>query len=231
MKKLIVLSALFLVIFISCSDKDNPAGGSNSDLFFSGRVVDAGGDPLQGVRVHYEAEFSDSIIGKQHPFETMPSTRINFSIPYPAKVTLVVLAYYTRDTITYLINNEQINPGAHSVEMNLNSLTNSIYIYVLKYDTTLIEREFYLFRPLMELTEAIPLATTNKDGYFRLHYKRLGIGVKFPLTSEASPAIIGYRTVTDQFKLLLYEPTYSPLIETVKVDTNIISTKSFILRR
>ncbi len=230
-KKSPLVIAFFLILLISCSEKSVGPGDIDYEPALIGKVTDSAGNPLTGVNVHYVPELLDSSLKKGEPYTPMPSTRIHFSLPVPARVTLVILAPFTRDTVLYMLKNEFMNAGTHSADINLDTLTNGVYIYVLKYDTTEIESSFLIIRDIQDLPSTMPLVRTDNQGNFKLHYKRLGIGKVFPFTSEASPVIIGYRIILNRFKIFLVKEGYNNYSEDLAVDTTTSMRKTFRMIR
>jgi len=225
----LIFASILSLFAISCAEDGSIATEQTGAVFY-GRVTDESGNPVQGVSLHYMPYLSDSLIGKQ-PATGVINIAISFSLPMPANVTLFVISKFTRETVKSLLNNVSMSAGFHSFSFDADNLTNGFYSYILKYDTTNLEGTIILLRSLEELISANPLATSDANGNFSLPYKNLGLGYKFPYTSEVSPEIIGYKTVTNQFELMFYKSGYMILKEIVTIDTNQTMKKSFVMRR
>jgi len=214
----------------SCSGDDNPVAPADDEPAIYGKVVDEQGNPVPGVNVHYVPELADTSLEKViiNPLSTII---IKFSVPHDTYVTVVLLEHITRDTLFYLINNEFLSAGTHSFAIDDNPLTNGIYHYVIKYDTSIIEKKIILCRDPLELMAADPLTTTDDNGNFRLSYDRLGIGEIFGFSSEVSPEIIYYKVISDSLQIFLTKQNYNNFLEPIKVDTNSAFRKTFTLTR
>lgn len=230
-----LIFSVFIILFIglafySCSNDDNPVASEANEPAIYGKVVDEQGNPVAGVNVHYVPELADTSLEKViiNPLSTYT---IKFLLPHDTYVTLVLLEHITRDTLFYVINNELMSAGGHSVVLDVNSLTNGIYHYVIKFDTSIVEKKIILRKDPQELVALDPLTTTDNEGNFRLNYDRLGIGEIFGFSSEVSPGIIYYRVITDSLQIFLTKQNYNDCLEQIKVDTNYTFSKTFTLTK
>lgn len=231
-KKIFPLIAFIVIGFtvFSCSD-DGPTAPSDSNKILYGKVIDQQGNPVSGVNVHFIPSLIDTGLQKRSLLEPTPSTVIKFSIPEQSYVTLVLLRHSSRDTISYLINNELLNAGNYAVDANTESLTNGVYDYVLKYGTSIIEKSFLVLKTPEELVSTIPLVVTDSEGKFQLNYNDFGIGSVFGFSSEASPEILYYKEISDTIQILLMKDNFNNYLETVLIDTTKTLNKSFIITK
>ena len=218
------------LVFYSCTKDDNPVVPLNNDPVIYGKVVDEEGNPVPGVNVHYVPLLTDTSFEKisNNPLATVT---INFSLPNETYVTIVFLEHITRDTLFYPVENQLLNAGNYAIHIDISSMTNGIYDYVIKFDSTIIERELLLNRDPQELVAAHPLTTTDGNGDFELRYDRLGIGETFGITSEVSPEIIFYVTISDSMQIFLTKQNYNNCLEPIKIDTNFAFRKTFTLTK
>lgn len=227
---------LFLIITISlvlfsCNKKDTLVGPVESDRALYGKVIDEQGNPVAGVKVHYVPSLVDSGFAKSAHHNPLPTTWIQFSIPIETKVTLILLQHGTQDTIRCIYNNEVMAPGSHGVDITADHLTNGIYDYILKYDSTVLVSRFVLIQRPEALVNANPLTTTNNDGVFKLTYSQLGIGEVFETSSLSNPPIIYKKVISTSMYIFLVKDSYSNYLEVISVDTNGTTNKNFTIKK
>ena len=74
----------------------------------------------------------------------------------------------------------ELNTGMYSVNFDANKFTNGVYTYIIKYDTTTIEKNLLLLKlSYSELDSSEPITKTDKNGNFFLPYKMLAMGLSF----------------------------------------------------
>jgi len=207
---------------------------ANHELY--GNVVDEAGNPVEGVNVHYIFSF---------PYERLeinrnqillnseavpPSTIISFDIPTRQKVTVTILRWFTRDTITVLFD-DTLNVGNHVITLNSQTMTNGLYIYQIKTDTEVIEkRMIYLDLDVSRLITTNPLVKSNSAGSFVLPYGLLGFGISFDrVSSDGTP--LPPIEISDTIQIVLFKPGYGTLIKEVTIPHNTSPRETFILKK
>ena len=230
MKKICIIFLLPILIcgiLSSCSEPVTP----EEEPVLVGKVVNEDGDPVEGVGIHYIPQTIniDTTSALNKP---MPSTIIQFQLPDSAVVDLVILRFGTRDTVGYLLRNHWMLAGNYQLEFNLDSLTNGVYIYVLKYNDVVSEKIMLLVKlDLSELANSKPLVKTDSNGMFTLPYNILGLGLRFTRTSGGTPEPVGYTIITDNISLFMVKDGYHNHLEEIKVDTTQTLNKTFILNK
>ena len=230
LRKIIPLSLLLFIglILFSCSGETNPVTPDENEHILFGKVIDQEGNPVSGVNIHYVPSLTDTEIHKEGLQKRTSSTYIVFSIPEQTNVTLVLLKHSIKDTLSYLLKNELLNPGRYSITVNTDSLTNGIYDYTLKYGPTFIEENSFLIQKSPEeLVSTIPLTVTDSEGRFQLNYNEFGIGNIFIIPNE-SPQ---YKKISDTIQIFLTKENYNNYLEPVVIDTNKATIKDFIFTK
>ena len=146
-------------------------------------------------------------------------------------VDLVILRYGSRDTIAWLLRNEKLKAGTYSVLFDGQNQTNGVYVYILKFNNNVIEKNMLLMKNQAELVSSNPLVKTDKDGNFKLPFNILAIGLSFIKTGEESPEPISKMIISDNLSLFMVKEGYQNYLEEMKVDTNLTITKTFKLKK
>ncbi len=219
----------FVFILFSCSNDGNPLSPTNNERVIYGKVINGQGNPLDSVKVHYIPALIDTGLSKINFINPNATTIIKFSIPEQSLVTIVLLTHSLRDTVFYILKDELLQAGNHSVVVNTDSITNGVYDYVIKFREITIEKSLLILKSEDELVNSIPLTTTDSEGKFTLDYNSLAIGYGFDVTSEVSPDIVGYKIISDTIKLVLIRENYNIYKETIVIDINRTTIKNFTL--
>lgn len=227
--RLLFLSATISLILFSCKKNDNVVGPVESDPALYGKVIDEQGNPVAGVKVHYIPMLVNLNLAKSALLP--PSTTIQFSIPKATKVTLVILRHGTQDTLLYIYKDEVMDSGVHGVNINGDKLTNGVYDYVIKFDSTLLVRKFLMLQKPEALINTIPLTTTDNEGKFKLTYLQLGIGEVFETSSLSDPLVIYKKVLSDSLQIFLVKDGYGNYLEGITIDTNSTSIKNFTIKK
>jgi len=207
---------------------------ANHELY--GNVVDENGNPVEGVSVHYIFAFPNVRLEVNRNeillnSETVPpSTLISFEIPTRQKVTVTILRWFTRDTITVLFD-DTLNVGNHTFTLNTQTMTNGFYIYQIKTDTKTIEsRMVYLDLDISRLITTNPLVKSNLEGAFILPYGLLGFGISFDRVSPDGTPLPPIE-ISDTIQIVLFKPGYGTLIKEVTIPHNSSPRETFILKK
>jgi hypothetical protein len=210
---------LFILAISGCEKNDTlPSGTENNPFYLTGRVIDSQGKPVEGCGVHYIYSMTSSPLAKAG--KTCPSTSIQYTIPKRAKVTLKIFRYFTRDSIATLVD-DTLNAGSYSVIFDASKVSNGIYIYQLKADTLLQEKNMVLMNDdIATLINADPIITTDRSGLFSLPYGIFGFGFPFARVS-ATGSQIDSVYVSHTIQLVVYKAGYLTATKTVTiVETN-----------
>jgi hypothetical protein len=209
-----IISLLFAVCMVcGCRKNDNPFIDEIIPPFLFGQVNDFQGNPVEGCSVHYIFSTTSSSLGKQ--VKICPSTMISYCTPARSKVTLILLRWFTRESIATLVD-DTMEAGAHTVTFDRTNITNGVYIYQLKFDTTVLEKKFLILNnDISTLVEAYPLTVTSSSGAFTLPYGIFGFGVPFPVpyTIEEDTFYISHT-----IQIVLGKEGYFPFSETITID-------------
>ncbi|MBX2975127.1 MAG: hypothetical protein KF721_03265 [Ignavibacteriaceae bacterium] len=221
MKRLKALITVTLIVFSFACQKDNPVSTSDTQLSLSGKVVDESGKIISGAKIHYIPQFAEDTTGSS----LTAAFRYSFSIPYSTNVTVVLLRHHTRDTVQYIYKNEYLSQGTYT--LGPYQLTNGIYHYVVKYDTSEIDRKFLINMNENFLSELSPFKESDRLGVFDMSYKELGIGEIFGY-QIADTTIV--KTISNRFKVVIFKENYEMLVEEITVNTTIPISKVFTLK-
>ena len=229
---LIFFVATIFNVINGCTSKDNPLISEEKEQVFYGTIIDEQGYPIENVNIHFIPILKEINSNLQKVSNPMSSTRIEFSIPQKTIVNLYVLRYGPRDTISYLIKNELLEAGSHSVNFDTYSLklTCGIYLYVLKYDTVYIEKKMLLVINEDDLISSNPFLISDNNGKFQIPYKWFGINEQFIKSNSLDMNYIT-TTVTDSISLFFVKTGYYNKYENYKIDTNYTTRKTIILKR
>ncbi len=230
-KYFIPLFLFTLFLFISCGSNDNPLTDNNNELAIRGRLIDENGEGIEGVNIHYIPQVNYSANPGSAFNKTTPSTKIEFSIPSPAKVFVFVLRYNTQDTVAVIINGEELNAGVYSVGFNEEKLTNGVYTYIINFGSATIKKNMLLLKSPDQLVSSDPLTRTDNNGNFVLTYKNLALGLAFPQTAIDSSIIIGSQIISNQLSLFMTKEGYQNKLIPLTIDTTSSINKTIKLKR
>lgn len=218
-----------MLVIYGCKKNDNPVSVNNNlQLGLNGQVNDSQGNPVAGCGVHYIFTTVSSSLAKVG--KTCPSTNIQYSVPYRTKVTIELLRWFTRDSITTLVN-DTLNAGTYSLLVNMTQFTNGIYILQSKVDTNILEmRILYLNTDTSSLVKSTPLTTTNSSGSFNLPYGIFGFEV--PLIQETNgSSAIDTVYISHTIQMVVYKEGYATAMKTITVDESKGMNETFVLQR
>ncbi|MFA6979430.1 MAG: hypothetical protein WC209_08920 [Ignavibacteriaceae bacterium] len=236
--KFALVGLVLSIVFITGCKKDLVATVIVPDANheFYGNVVDENGNPVGGVNVHYIFSFPNQrleIYRNQILLNSEaipPSTIISFGIPTRQKVTVTILRWFTRDTITVLFN-DTLNVGNYTFTLNTQTMTNGFYIYQIKTDTKTIEsRMHYLDLDVSRLITTNPLVKSNLEGSFVLPYGLLGFGISFARVSPDGTPLPPIE-ISDTIQVVLFKPGYRTLIKEITIPHNSSPRETFILKK
>ena len=232
---------LFAILIINCKHKDNPTDSGTSedtgssfivipkdDVKLEGRVKDEQGNSISGVDVHYSFELKSKSLSK--PNNTCPSTVISFTIPAPTHVKIVLLRWYTRDTISIISDTDQPS-GNISVAMSTANLTSGFYLIQIIANNKTIEKVMYIQNTdYSVLYNSTPLASSNQDGYFSLPRGIFGMG--YPIIQvDATGNVLDSLYVSPKIKLVLHKAGYETLMPAVDLNDLGSGEKQFIMTK
>ena len=236
--KFALVGLVLSIVFITGCKNDLVATVIVPDAYHGlyGNVVDENGNPVEGVSVHYIFTFPSEMLAVNRNEVLLnseavpPSTIISFEIPTRQKVTVTILRWFTRDTITVLFD-DTLNVGNHTFSLNTQTMTNGFYIYQIKTDTKTIEsRIHYLDLDVSRLITTNPLVKSNSAGSFELPYGLLGLGTPIVKTS-ADGTIISTTEISNVIQIVLYKPGFSTLIKEVTIPHNTSLKETFVLKK
>ncbi|MBI5214691.1 MAG: hypothetical protein HY960_02955 [Ignavibacteriae bacterium] len=150
--KLKLFPLLIIIIFLACSDDDNPIGSTQQSLRLFGKVVDSLGVPIDSVGVHYLFEYKSGKFLKSP--SSPPSTQIRYSLPHRSYVRIDIFRWFTRDSISSFIN-DTLNAGIHTFTVDVSTMTNGFYIYRVITNNLVQEKYFALLNT--NISEVIQL--------------------------------------------------------------------------
>lgn len=226
------------IVFITGCKNDLVSTVEIPDVTHSlyGNVIDEAGNPVEGVNVHYifslptvrlEINRNEVILNSA---ATPPSTVISFEIPTKQKVTITILRWFTRDTITVLFN-DTLNVGQHVFSLNTQTMTNGFYIYQIKTETNKIEsRMFCLTSDVSSLITTDPLVKSNSEGAFVLPYGLLGFGISIDRVSPEGTPLSPYE-VSRTIQMVLHKRGYETLIKEITIPHSTSLEETFVLKR
>ena len=231
-KYLLPFLIISFFLFNSCKNSDNPINSENIEFAFYGKVVGEHGKPIEGVNIHYIPELISEDLSNGSLNKTTPSTTINFSIPERSTVYFYILRYGTQDTLAVVVDGEELNSGSYSLNIDANKFTNGVYTYIIKYDTTSIEKNMLLIKSSNnELVSCDPLTRTDENGNFVITYKCLAMGLSFLRTGNSSPEPISKNIISNHLKFFMTKEGYQNYLEPITIDTTINTVKTFKLKR
>lgn len=206
---------IFACLFVGCKIKDNPVAAQKLPSYLFGQVVDQAGNPVEGCGVHYIFSFTNSALRKEN--KIYPASIIQYSIPSRSKVTLKIFRWYTNDTIATLID-DTLEAGSYSTSLDVSKITNGIYLYQLKIDTTVQEKTMTILNSdLSSLANTNPLISTYSSGAFVLPYGVFGFGV--PLTQATSSGTSTETVyISHSIQIILTKTGYAPCTKVLTID-------------
>lgn len=224
MRKVTGLFVIALIVFSFSCSKDNPVSTDENGLSLIGKVVDESGNTINGANIHFVPQFAEDTVGSSFT----SAFRFSFSLPSSAYVTVVFVKHYTRDTVEYLYKNEYMNEGVH-IFFTPQQLTNGIYHYVIKYDTTEIDKKFLILKNEEFLSDVLPFKKTDNSGIFNMSYNEMGIGEKFDFRYGTFPDTTIQKTISNRFKVVIFKENFQMLVNEVTVNTSLPTSKVFTL--
>ena len=212
------------IIAAGCHRQDDTVMPSSFSPVFHGRVINAGGVPVEGAEIHYIYSMTSSHLAKiQKP---CPSTIISFSVPTTGPVSVSVLRWFICDTIAVLMRDTVLQAGTYGIPFNAASLTNGVYLYRIAIGGSVLEKKMLMLQSgVSDLIKTTPLYRTNASGEFTIPYGLFGFGVPFQVTDETgSPIKEQYISTTVQ--LIAFKTGYTVLVQPITIDTTIEMTRT-----
>jgi hypothetical protein len=200
-----------------------------SPYVLNGTVVTAANAPVAGAEIHCLFTMSSiTTAPRRLPAKAMPTTTISFSIPTGAHVTLKVFRLGTRELVATLVDTTLLS-GHYAVSANVSALTNGVYVYQLIADKLFSEKLLVLLNEdLSVLTNAVPLARTDRNGNFQLRQSVFGLDEQFLVTSETSPDVIGVHMI-DSIGIVIHR-TGSTQVFWMRIDKHNNMFETFTLK-
>lgn len=222
----VILTLSFALLMSGCKKNDNPVSGEQPSQFLNGRVVDSQGNPLEGCGIHYIYTLTTSPLAKTGT--AAASGDIQFTLPTRSKVTIKILRWFTRDTIVTLID-DSLDAGYHDITFDGTKLTNGIYIYLTKIDTSLVEARFNIIvNDISLLVNTTPLVTTNSSGSFKLPYGIFGFGIPWDQLADGPIASV---YVSHTIQIVIYKSGYLTTTKTITIDETNSAVQTFTLTK
>lgn len=222
-----MLSVIPLILSLGCSG-NNPVDNSSNEPTLFGTVVDGDNVPVKNADIHYYFASSEINTLAKSSIDPNPTTQISFSLPTPSHVTIRLLQSGTRKFIRNLVDTAY-GSGNYSVRIELNWLTNGIYIYQMNINGTVTEHIMvHQMYDMSQLLRTEPLTRSGDDGTFSLSLAVLGIGEKIYRTAESSPTIIDSSAI-DSIAIVVYRDSRY-IIEGIKIINNQSIHRTFILK-
>jgi hypothetical protein len=240
----LILISTCSLLFHSC--ENNPIGSSSytteaTDGELIGVVADSLGGPLAGVNVYYIFHFdpvaspvllttnhlhssqTDIASTPESPAKTLPTTSIEFDLPFDTVVSMTLLRYGTRELLATIVDHQHLAAGRNEVQFDVSHYTNGLYLVDLIIGNSSIywEATYALLidtsttNPTM-LYQTTPLTTTSSEGNFTLPLSELGIGVVIPQSDFNGG--INYIKVSSSIDVVLYKKNYTPVIIPMTID-------------
>jgi hypothetical protein len=202
-----------VVVVVLSSCKDDGVSVDNRSIGLYAKVVDASGNAISGVNVHYL--FSTS---------TNPLTLnawIHYGLSTPQVVTLKVFDPFDREVAT-LIHAQQQPVGQHTILFD-SSVTNGVYSYRLQMGDSMRTGSFYIRDDdITRLQQKSPLTTSDQRGQFFLSPSILGIGRTFQ-------GQFSTETIYDSIAVVLVKVNYRTFIQSFRLNTTTPTDKIFTL--
>ncbi len=210
---LVLLTILIPALFFGCNDDGITVDKRSPGLY--AKVVDASGNAISDVNVHYLFYFHTS----NNPVVT--AVDIEFNLPTSQVVTFKVFDPFNREVVT-LVDGEQLLPGKYLIRFDL-PVTNGVYTYKLKMGDSLQSGSFFIRDDdIARLQQKSPLITSDKNGEFFLSPSVLGIGKIFQGPSSTE-------IISDSISIVLVKANYKTLVKSFRLDTSKPNDKTFIL--
>jgi len=123
-------------------DCDEGLGTQRADMgyyggMYSPEVVLSVDTPAGTLPLEYD-------LSQNYPNPFNPSTQINFALPQPGQVELVIFNALGQQVMTLV--NQQLDAGNHSVEFDASALNSGIYFYLISADSYASSRKMILLK-------------------------------------------------------------------------------------
>lgn len=206
-----ILITLILPLLLGCQDNGVSVDKRSAGLY--AKVVDASGNILSGVKVHYLFYTSTNPL--------VLSTWIQYSLSTPLVVTFKVFDPFEREVIT-LINAQQQPAGQHLIQFD-SSVTNGVYSYRIQKGDSLQTGSFFIRDDdFTRLQQKEPLTISDQSGQFILTPSVLGIGRTFQDQFSTE-------TIYDSISVVLVKANYKTLIQSFRLNNTTPTDKTFTL--
>ena len=210
--QIVVLSvALIGSLFVGC--KDDGVSVDNRPAGLYAKVVNASGNPVVGVSVHYVFYTTSNPV--------MLNAWLQYSLSTQQIVTLKVFDPFGREVST-LVNAVQQPAGVHTRLFD-SSVTNGVYSYKLQTGDSSRTWSFFIRDDdLVRLQQKPPLTTSDQNGQFFLSPSVLGIGRTFQGQFSAE-------TISDSISVEVVKANYRTLVQSFRLDVTKPTDKTFTL--
>ena len=231
--KLLFPALLILILVInSCNKNNNPVSENDNILGIYGQVVGARGIPIDGVNIHYIPEliyYQESISAIK---KTTPSTQIMYEVYHDSAIVyLYILRYFTEDTVAVMLDGVPMNKGTHTINFNNYKFTTGVYNYIIKYDTTLIKKNLFIYKLSGELVTSDPIIKTDIHGNFFLSYKELALGLSFDRYDPSPDPGPNKILISNNISLFMTKDGYENNLVPMTIAINTATVKTFILKK
>ncbi len=177
-------------------------------------VVDASGNPLPGVDVHYVFYTTTNPV--------MLNAIIQYSLVTPQVVTVKVFDPFDTEVQTVIDAQNQL-AGLYRVNV-APPVTNGIYACKVLAGSTAQTTSFFIRTDdIAQLQQKPPLLRSDSKGEFYLSPSQLGIGRRFSAQDRDDEVI------TDSISVVLARTGFQTLVQSVAIDSTQVISKTFIL--
>jgi hypothetical protein len=212
-REAVLVFTIALMAAFSPGCKDNGVSVDSRAIGLYAKVIDASGNALTGVNVHY------IFYTESNP--VVLNVSLQYGLPTSQVVTLKVLDPFGREVST-LINGQQQAAGVYTILFD-SAVTNGVYSFRLQANDSIQTTAFFIRDDdLVRLQQKPPLTVSDQGGQFFLSPSVLGIGRKFRGQFSTD-------TIADSISIILVKANYRMLVQTFRLDMTKPTDRTFTL--